>query len=153
MVYDSAFLAHYFFIVVVAESHNAPFHRFHISFGHQFRNFLKEQGIELRAKPLGRPKALSNQVRPGERNPIEGKFGQAKRGYGFDKIRAMLTSTSESWISTIILVLNLVKLAGVALYCLIQNILSALKQNCNLQTNQFLLSFYAGRSQMVQAIG
>jgi IS5 family transposase len=62
------------------------------------RNFLKEQGIELRAKPLGRPKALSNQVRPGERNPIEGKFGQAKRGYGFDKIRAMLTSTSESWI-------------------------------------------------------
>jgi len=43
------------------------------------RNYLKEKGIELRAKPLGRSKALSNQVRPGERNPIEGKFGQAKR--------------------------------------------------------------------------
>ena len=43
------------------------------------RSYLKEKGIELRAKPLGRSKALSNQVRPGERNPIEGKFGQAKR--------------------------------------------------------------------------
>ncbi len=117
------------------------------------RNYLKEKGIELRAKPLGRPKALSNQVSPGERNPIEGKFGQAKRGYGLDKIRAKLASTSESWISTIILVLNLVKLAGVAPYCLIQNILSVLKQYSNLQTNQFLLPFYTGRSQMVQAIG
>jgi hypothetical protein len=117
------------------------------------RNYLKEKGIELMAKPLGRPKALSNQVSPGERNPIEGKFGQAKRGYGLDKIRAKLASTSESWISTIILVLNLVKLAGVAPYYLIRNILSALKQYCNLQTNQFLLPFYSGRSQMVQAIG
>ncbi|MBK9255362.1 MAG: IS5 family transposase [Saprospiraceae bacterium] len=103
------------------------------------RNFLKEMGIELRAKPLGRPKALSNQVRPGERNPIEGKFGQAKRGYGLDKIRAKLASTSESWISTIILVLNLVKLAGTALYCLTQSIVKHFKQWCTLQVNQLLL--------------
>lgn len=86
------------------------------------RNYLKEMGIELRAKPLGRPKALTNHVRPGERNPIEGKFGQAKRGYGLDRIRAKLSSTSQSWISTIILVLNLVKLAGVAPYCLLSTI-------------------------------
>ncbi len=62
------------------------------------RNYLMEKGIELRAKPLGRLKALSNQVRPGERNPIEGKFGQVKRGYDLDNIRANLASTSESWI-------------------------------------------------------
>lgn len=102
------------------------------------RKFLKEKGIELRAKPLGRPKALSNQVSPGERNPIEGKFGQAKRGYGLNKIRAKLTSTSESWISTIILVLNLVKLAGTAPYCLIQSFIKHFTKGYNLQLNQLL---------------
>jgi len=57
-------------------------------------------------------------VSPGERNPIEGKFGQAKTGYGLNCIKARLSSTSESWIACIILVLNLVKLAGAALPCL-----------------------------------
>lgn len=82
------------------------------------RAYLKEKGIILRAKPLGRPpkkKALSNQVRPGERNPIEGKFGQAKTGYGLDRIKARLAKTSESWVASIVLVLNLVHLAEVAL--------------------------------------
>lgn len=81
------------------------------------RSYLKENGILLKAKPLGRPskKALTNQVSPGERNPIEGKFGQAKTGYGLDRIKARLSQTSESWIASIILVLNLVKLAEVAL--------------------------------------
>jgi len=51
-------------------------------------------------------------VRPGERNPIEGKFGQAKTAYGMNRIKARLQQTSQSWIATIVLVLNLVKLAG-----------------------------------------
>jgi hypothetical protein len=58
---------------------------------------------------------MSIHVSPGERNPIEGKFGQAKTAYGLDRIKARLKGTSESWIATIILVLNLVKLAGVVL--------------------------------------
>jgi hypothetical protein len=58
-------------------------------------------------------------VSPGERNPIEGKFGQAKTAYGLNRIKARLKDTSESWIASIILVLNLVKLAGAALPCLI----------------------------------
>lgn len=84
------------------------------------RKSLKEWGIELRAKPLGRPaaSALSNQVSPGERNPIEGKFGQAKAGYNMECIKAKLLSTSESWIASIILVLNLVNLTRLSLYCL-----------------------------------
>lgn len=77
------------------------------------RSKLKELGIILRAKPLGRPKAVDvEHVRPGERNPIEGKFGQAKTGYGMNRIKARLKQTSESWIATIVMVLNLVKLAG-----------------------------------------
>ena len=81
------------------------------------RAALKELGIKLLAKPLGRPSALQIHVSPGERNPIEGKFGQGKTAYGLDRIKARLKGTSESWIATIILVLNLVKLAGVVLLC------------------------------------
>lgn len=84
------------------------------------RKWLKDNGIKLAAKPLGRPsaKAVENHVSPGERNPIEGKFGQAKTGYGMNRIKARLKDTSQSWIAAIILVLNLVKLAGEALLCL-----------------------------------
>lgn len=83
------------------------------------RTALKRHGIKLLGKPLGRPSAVEVHVSPGERNPIEGKFGQAKTGYGLNRIKARLKDTSESWIASIILVLNLVKLAGVALPCII----------------------------------
>jgi hypothetical protein len=80
-------------------------------------NRMKLKGILLLAKPLGRPSAVQFHVSPGERNPIEGKFGQAKTGYGLNRIRARLKGTSETWIASIILVLNLVRLAGEALLC------------------------------------
>ena len=86
------------------------------------RSWLKEKGIKLMAKPLGRPskEASSNLVSPGERNPIEGKLGQAKVGYGLANISAKLKTTSQSWIATIILVLNLVKLTRLNLLELYQ---------------------------------
>lgn len=76
------------------------------------RRAMKERGIKLMAKPLGRPsaQAVNHHVRPGERNPIEGKFGQAKLKYGMDNIRAKLATTSASWVASIALVLNLVRL-------------------------------------------
>jgi hypothetical protein len=85
---------------------------------------LKGLGVVLIAKPLGRPKAVQNHIRPGERNPIEGKFGQAKTAYGMNRIKARLQQTSESWIATIIMVLNLVKLTGLVSYCLAMKILT-----------------------------
>jgi hypothetical protein len=90
------------------------------------RKLLKEKNIKLVAKPLGRPSAtaVKNHIRPGERNPIEGKFGQAKTRYGMDNIKAKLANTSTSWISTIALVLNLVRMtrqAPVSLLLRIQN--------------------------------
>ena len=76
---------------------------------------LKILNIILVAKPLGRPSlAVDNHIRPGERNPIEGKFGQAKTAYGMNRIKARLQDTSESWIASIVLVLNLIKLIGQA---------------------------------------
>jgi hypothetical protein len=44
-----------------------------------------------------------------ERNQVEGKFGQGKRGYGLNDIRARLSSTSSSWIGAIIFVMNLIR--------------------------------------------
>lgn len=91
------------------------------------RKMLKEIGVNLVGKPLGRPSLAAQIVlSPGERNPIEGKFGQAKTGYGLDRIKARLQDTSESWIASIFLVLNLVKLAGVALQWIIVAILEYL---------------------------
>ena len=58
---------------------------------------LKGMGVQLIAKPLGRPSAVPIHVSPGERNPIEGKFGQAKTGVRVKRIRARLKGTSESW--------------------------------------------------------
>jgi hypothetical protein len=96
------------------------------------RAFLKTLDITLKAKPLGRPSnnmALSNQVSPGERNPIEGKFGQGKVAYGLDKIKAKLQCTSESWIASIIFVLNLVNLTRRALVSLLQKIIYKINGN------------------------
>lgn len=89
------------------------------------RRWLKELGVKLKAKPLGRPSAsaVDNHVSPGERNPVEGKFGQGKLGYGLDCIKAKLQDTSESWIACIALVLNLVRLAGKAPLSLYRRIL------------------------------
>ncbi len=89
------------------------------------RKELKEKGIRLLAKPLGRPSAVKKEhLSPGERNPVEGKFGQAKTAYGLANIKARLKDTSESWIACIFLVLNLVKLAGAAPLCLMAKIVN-----------------------------
>jgi len=92
------------------------------------REKLKELQIVLVAKALGRPRALSNHLRPGQRNPIEGKFGQAKTAYGLNRIKARLAQTSSSWIAAIIMVLNLVKLTGQVPFCLILSALTLLSK-------------------------
>ena len=81
------------------------------------RRMLKELGIRLLGKPLGRP-SEKNRVAydPGDRNPIEGKFGQAKVRYGIDRIRARLKGTSESWVAMILVVMNLVRMVREAPY-------------------------------------
>jgi len=75
------------------------------------RACLKELGIRLIGKPLGRPAAGYKNKDGGIRNPIEGKFGQVKLAYGMNRIQARLRLTSESWIAAILFVMNLVRLA------------------------------------------
>jgi IS5 family transposase len=83
------------------------------------RKYLKERNIRITAPPLGR-KPIENKTNyyqrkkrkreAMERNQIEGKFGQGKNGYELNRIRARLRSTSESWISCIFFIMNLIKL-------------------------------------------
>jgi len=84
------------------------------------RRLLKEKGIRFAGKPLGRPPKMSSaedtinrrqrQQDYRERIPIEGKFGQGKNGYNLNYIRARTSKTSESWIRSIFLVMNLLVL-------------------------------------------
>lgn len=77
------------------------------------RDWLKEKGIRFGGKPLGRPskngqaELKQRKLDYRKRIPIEGKFGQGKNGYGLDYIRAKTAETSEAWIRSIFLVMNL----------------------------------------------
>lgn len=82
------------------------------------RTALKQLGIRMIGKPLGRPTAesLSAQAKHkrnkemAKRNHIEGKFGQAKNAYGLNSIAAKRSDTSESWIHAIFMVMNITAL-------------------------------------------
>jgi len=82
------------------------------------RRFLKEKRIRYTGEPLGRKpvKEIKSRYQKRkerreavERNQVEGKFGQGKRGYGLNDIRARLATTSNSWIGAIIFVMNLIR--------------------------------------------
>lgn len=86
------------------------------------RKYLKEKGIRIVGKPLGRPpkeklsgyKKYKTRKEQNMRNHVEGKFGQGKNGYELNEVRARRQDTSESWISAILFVMNLTKLMKVA---------------------------------------
>lgn len=87
------------------------------------RKYMKGRNIRFGGKPLGRPrkqtvenakelKQAKQQRRQDalDRIPIEGKFGQGKNGYRLNYVRARTQKTSEAWINSIFLVMNLMVL-------------------------------------------
>jgi len=80
---------------------------------HENRAYLKSKGIRFSGKPLGRPPKLSideKRIIRAEarlRSRIEGKFGEGKRKYDLDLVKAKTRYTSESWIAAIFFVMNL----------------------------------------------
>ena len=81
--------------------------------------YCAERGIRMSGPALGRPPAdkkvyaeQKEQERreSGERNAVEGKFGEGKRSYGLQRIRCHLEETSEAEIVLIFLVMNLKKI-------------------------------------------
>lgn len=83
------------------------------------RKYLTERNIRHSGDPLGRKPKKENVTKyqkakrkreAAERNHIEGKFGLAKTRYQLNRIRAKLACTSLTWINSIFLVMNLVKI-------------------------------------------
>jgi len=92
------------------------------------RKALKDKGIRFAGKPLGRPPKITNENKEEikklkkqrrdeyrQRIPIEGKFGQGKNGYGLGYIRAKTARTSEAWVNSIFMVMNLMVLEKIFL--------------------------------------
>ncbi len=78
------------------------------------RAWCKEKGIRISGLSLGRhpanvSKAKKRQVLEDERirNAIEGKFGQGKRKFGFNRVMAKLDISSGTVIAITFLVMNL----------------------------------------------
>jgi len=87
------------------------------------RKYMNKYNIRFGGKPLGRPRKQTaenaEQLKQEkvqrrqdalDRIPIEGKFGQGKNGYRLNYIRARTLKTSEAWINSIFLVMNLMVL-------------------------------------------
>lgn len=81
------------------------------------RKWCNERNIRMTVVSKGKKQEMTayqkkkNRDEFNERNHIEGKFGQAKQGYGLNKIKAKLSDTSHSWIAAIFFITNLVKFA------------------------------------------
>lgn len=77
------------------------------------RKYLTSKGIRFSGKSLGRPPKLSRkekrrlQIEARLRSHIEGKFGEGKRKYDLDLVKAKTMKTSESWIAAVFFVMNL----------------------------------------------
>ena len=73
------------------------------------KKFCKENGITITLGMMPGELIQEGEARKSIRNPIEGKFGEAKRRYSLGRIMAKLESTSKSVIGLIVLVMNLEK--------------------------------------------
>lgn len=80
--------------------------------------YCERHGIKLHGPKLGRPpkdKTIYNEqkrmekLEAGERNAVEGKFGEAKQRYGLNRVMTRLSTSSESVIYMTFLVMNLKK--------------------------------------------
>jgi len=85
----------------------------HIYGTRENRRKLKELGIRFCGKQLGRPPKLTRAQKRAlnrelaSRNRIEGKFGEGKRKYQLDCVKSRTKETSESWIASVLFVMNL----------------------------------------------
>ena len=81
------------------------------------RTWCNERNIRMTVATKGKKAELTAYEKKkrrdefNERNHIEGKFGQAKQGYGLNNIKAKLSGTSHSWIGAVFFITNLVKFA------------------------------------------
>jgi hypothetical protein len=90
------------------------------------RAYCRERGIRLSGPPLGRPATDTGAAQRQQtlddakvRNQVEGKFGQAKRRFGLNRVMAKLSNTSETAIAITFLVMNLERLLWALFFVLL----------------------------------
>jgi len=80
--------------------------------------YCETNGIRMNGPKLGRPpkdktlyrqQCKLEQLEAGERNAVEGKFGEGKRAYNLGRIKMRLKETSETGVHLVFLVMNLEK--------------------------------------------
>lgn len=77
------------------------------------RELTEELKVRASFKPRGRPPKMPNaqdrwfKRKQGERNQIEGGFGNSKEHYGLDRVRYSIKDGSEIWVRAGILAMNL----------------------------------------------
>lgn len=109
--------------------------------------FCQKNNIQLNGPKLGRPpkdkqiydeqKRLERQE-AGERNAIEGKFGEGKRRYGLDRVMTRLDESSNTVIHLTIVVMNLKKR--------LRDLLASFSRTINLSRyNQWTLNMAVGQ--------
>ena len=114
------------------------------------RQFCKDKGIRLSGPPLGRPPKDEN-IRQAQKSicrqdeidriPVEGKFGQVKRGYGLSRLMTKLARSSETVIAIVFMIANLSKKLERAYYfmtCLITYRLKSISLRISTKPHQYI---------------
>jgi hypothetical protein len=124
---------------------------------------MKKYNIRSGGKPLGRPgkqttenaeqlkqEKLQRRQDGLDRIPIEGKFGQGENGYRLNYIRVRTLKTSEAWINSIFLVMNLMVLfrfCWVQFTCVVKEVQKDVFANLPAEAlSIFIISGYARAS-------
>lgn len=121
-------------------------HADHIYGTRENRLYLKNRGIRYFGKSLGRPpkltKSQKKELRRGLaiRSRIEGKFGEGKRKYQLDCVKAKTQETSESWIASVMFVMNLAAWLRADLFALILEVLKNLIQRLFENVNELFIN-------------
>lgn len=114
------------------------------------RAYLKERGIRHTGRPLGRKPKKDPMTRyqkekqkkeKNERNQIEGKFGQGKAGYNLNKIMARLADTHESWVASIVFVMNILKAIEDIFWQIFKELFSCLFLSNNLRKKEWYFEY------------
>lgn len=96
------------------------------------RAYMRSRNIRFTGVPLGRQRELTVEVKrvlkeqqrlSRQRSRIEGKFGEGKRKYDLDLVKAKKQDTSESWIKMVVLVMNIAHLLRVIFLSLLKIVL------------------------------
>jgi len=74
----------------------------------EYQNNSSTNGTKKRQRVRDLLSETKTKKRGSRGNHIEGKFGQGENGYNLNEIRARLKNTSESWISCIFFIMNLI---------------------------------------------